>query len=132
MKRSPKLALYAVAAAASFTAALALGRPELAGLGAPFALVLAIGLSLSPSPRPAVTLRLSGDRALEGNEIEAELVLSASAIVREAHVTLSLPRGVGLNEDDAAVLILSLSAGRERAIPVRLPETGCRLRHAPR
>ena len=120
MKRSPKLALYAVAAAASFTAALALGRPELAGLGAPFALVLAIGLSLSPSPRPAVTLRLSGDRALEGNEIEAELVLSASAIVREAHVTLSLPRGVGLNEDDPSTLILNLAAGRERAIPIRL------------
>jgi len=120
LKRSPKLALYAAMAAASFVAALALGRPELAGLGAPFALVLAIGLSFPPAPVPEVTLRLPNDRALERNEIEAEIVVLASAAVHEAQLTLSLPRGVGLNEDDAPTLILSLAANRERAIPVRL------------
>ncbi|MGD0272619.1 MAG: DUF58 domain-containing protein [Gaiellaceae bacterium] len=119
MKRSPKLALYAAMAAASFIAALALGRPELAGLGAPFALVLAVGLAFSPAPKPEVTLRLPGDRAFEGNEIEAEIVVSASVAVREAHLTLSLPRGVEASED-APARILSLKAGRERAIPVRL------------
>jgi len=119
LKRSPKLALYAAMAAGFFIAALALGRPELAGLGAPFALVLAVGLSFSPPPSPGLTLRLHRDRALEGDEIEAELVVSPSAAVREAHLTLSLPRGIGLSED-APMLILSLAAGRERAIPVRL------------
>ena len=75
MSRSPKLALYATFAAASFIAALALGRPELAGLGAPFALALAVGLSLPP-PRVEASVRLGRERVLEGDEIEAELSLS--------------------------------------------------------
>src|SRR6266498_5186812 len=68
--RSPKLALYAAFAVTSFLAALVLGRPELAALGAPFALVLVVGLALPPPPRVTAFLRPARRRAVEGEEID--------------------------------------------------------------
>ena len=117
MSRSPKLALYATFAAASFIAALALGRPELAGLGAPFALVLAVGLSLPP-PRVEASVRLGRERVLEGDEIEAELSLSSSETC-EAHVALVLPGGIA-PADEPVAFVLGLSRGAPRSVTVRL------------
>ena len=117
MSRSPKLALYATFAAASFIAALALGRPELAGLGAPFALVLAVGLSLPP-PRVEASVRLGRERVLEGDEIEAELSLSSSETC-EAHVALVLPSGI-VPADEPVAFVLGLSRGAPRSVTVRL------------
>ena len=117
MSRSPKLALYATFAAASFIAALALGRPELAGLGAPFALVLAVGLSLPP-PRVEASVRLGRERVLEGDEIEAELSLSSSEAC-EAHVALVLPGGIA-PADEPVAFVLGLSRGAPRSVTVRL------------
>lgn len=117
MNRSPKLALYATFAAASFIAALALGRPELAGLGAPFALVLALGLSLPP-PRVEAPLHLSRERVLEGDEIEVELSLLSSETC-EAHVALVLPRGIA-PADEPATFVLGLSRGRPHAVTIKL------------
>lgn len=120
MNRSPKLALYATLAAAFFIAALALGRPELAGLGAPFALVLAIGLSLPPPPKVEVSLRLSRERVLEGDEIEAELFFSASEPC-EVQTALALPRGISTVEEPES-LVLWLARGQARTVSVGL---GC-------
>ncbi|MHB8059524.1 MAG: DUF58 domain-containing protein [Gaiellaceae bacterium] len=118
MNRSPKLALYATLAAASFIAALALGRPELAGLGAPFALMLAVGLSLPPPAKVEVSVRLSRERVLEGDEIEAELSLSAPQAC-EVQLALALPRGIAaLDEPESHVLWLE--RGQARSIPVKL------------
>jgi len=117
LSRSPKLALYATFAAASFIAALALGRPELAGLGAPFALVLAVGLSLPP-PRVEASVRLGRERVLEGDEIEAELSLSSSETC-EAHVALVLPGGIA-PADEPVAFVLGLSRGAPRSVTVRL------------
>ncbi len=118
MSRSPKLALYATLAAAFFIAALTLGRPELAGLGAPFALVLAVGLSLPPPPKVGVSLRLSRDRALEGDEIEAELSLSAPE-AGEVQLALALPPGI-VPLDEPESLVLWLARGRPRSVTVKL------------
>jgi uncharacterized protein (DUF58 family) len=118
LSRSPKLALYAAFAAASFIAALALGRPELAGLGAPFALVLAVGLSLPP-PQVEASVRLSRERVLEGDEIEAELYLSSSESC-EVHVAHVLPPGIELVEDEPTSFLLALTRARPRVVTVKL------------
>lgn len=117
--RSPKLTLYAVFAAVSFTAALALGRPELAALGAPFALVLAAGLALPGPPAIAVTVRVSRERALEGEEVDAELIISAPEVTCDVDVALRLPPGVR-ESAPAPALVLRVERGRERVVGVRL------------
>jgi len=118
LSRSPKLVLYAAFAAVSFIAALALGRPELAGLGAPFALVLVLGLSLPPPAKVETSVRLSRERVLEGDEIEAELFLSSSETC-ETQFELVLPRGIEPT-DDPVTFVLGLARGRRRALTVRL------------
>jgi len=118
LSRSPKLALYAAFAAASFIAALALGRPELAGLGAPFALILAVGLSLPP-PQVKASVRLSRERVLEGDEIEAELYLSSSEGC-EVHVAHVLPAGIELAKDEPPSYVLALTRARPRVVTVKL------------
>src|SRR6266540_4049582 len=92
--RSPKLALYAAFAVTSFLAALVLGRPELAALGAPFALVLVVGLALPPPPRVTAFLRPARRRAVEGEEIDAELVISSPMRAHDLQLALLLPDGI--------------------------------------
>jgi hypothetical protein len=48
---TPKLGAYTALAGLGLIAALVVGRPELAALAAPFALVLVAGLSLASEPR---------------------------------------------------------------------------------
>ena len=48
---TPKLGAYAALAGTGLLTSLVLGRPELAALAAPFAVVLAAGLSLAEPPR---------------------------------------------------------------------------------
>lgn len=119
LTRTPKLALYAAFAGASFLAALVLGRPELAALGAPFALVLAAGLALPPPQRVSAVLRLARDRAVEGDEIPADLVLSAPAGAPGLQLALRLPDGLTV-AGGPGIQVLRLAPGRERSLPVRL------------
>lgn len=116
---APKLALYASFAAATFLAALALGRAELVALGAPFALVLIVGLSLGRPAEAAASLRLAGERAVEGQEMEAELVVAAPTTAPALQVALSLPDGVRLATGPDSVL-LRVEAGEQRVLPLRL------------
>lgn len=121
MRRTPKLALYAAFAAAMFVTALALGRAELVALGAPFALVLAVGLSRGRPAEVDAVLRLSTDRALEGQEVDAELVLRAPATAPAVRVALALPEGLRwVSGQDS--LLLHVAAGEQRTVPLRL---GC-------
>jgi uncharacterized protein (DUF58 family) len=119
MRRLPKLALYAAFAAAAFVAALALGRAELVALGAPFALVLIVGLSLGRPAEVAASLRVESERAVEGQEIEAELVVTAPTTAPGVQVALSLPDGVSLATGPDSFL-LRVEAGRQRVLPLRL------------
>ncbi|MBO0776743.1 MAG: DUF58 domain-containing protein, partial [Actinobacteria bacterium] len=119
LTRSPKLALYAAFAAASFLAALVLGRPELAALGAPFALVLIVGLGLPAPPRLTAAVRLARRRAVEGDEIPAELVISAPSGAHDLHLALALP-GAITEADSQGSLLLRIEPGRERRIALRL------------
>ncbi|MBN1322148.1 MAG: DUF58 domain-containing protein [Thermoleophilia bacterium] len=119
MRRSPKLVLYAVFAAAVFLAALALGRAELVALGAPFALVLIVGLSRGGPVAAIATLRVGGERVVEGQEVEAELVVTAPATVPALRVALHLPDGVRLKTGSDSLLI-RVEGGEERVVPLKL------------
>jgi uncharacterized protein (DUF58 family) len=118
VSRSPKLALYATFAAAFFIAALALGRPEIVGLGAPFALVLVVGLSLPPPAKVRASLHLNRERVLEGDEVEGELSLTASETC-EARLAFVLPRG-SRPADEPTSFVLRLERDRARAVAIKL------------
>lgn len=118
MTRSSKVLLYAGFAAAMFVLALVFGRPEIAALGAPFILMLVVGLSLSGPPKVRAEFRLRRGRALQGEEIEAELVL-ASAADAHVRVSLSLPEGIRLAARQETTLLL-LRGGREYSLPISL------------
>lgn len=90
-----KLAGYTGLAALSLFLGLALRLPELVAVGAPFALVVALGLLVERRPTVDVTLRSDRERALEGEEVELELDVRASA---PAELYLQLPRELELVE----------------------------------
>lgn len=118
MTHSPKLAIYAAFAAASFVVALALGRPELVALGAPFALVLGVGLALPAPGEVRASLRPARALAVEDDELDAELAVEAHQHAQSVALALLLPDGMRSALDDA--LFLRLQRGERRKIPVRL------------
>jgi uncharacterized protein (DUF58 family) len=119
MRRSPKLALYAAFSACSFLAAIAFGRPELVALGAPFVLVLVVGLSLPAPARVAASLQLERLVAIEGDEIDGQLVVKAPAVAFELQLALILPDEVRV-VDGSSRPLLRLRGGEERSLPIRL------------
>jgi uncharacterized protein (DUF58 family) len=118
VSRSPKLGLYAALAVLSFLVTLVLGRPELAALGAPFALVLAVGLALNPPSAIQARLLPARELAVEGDEVEAELVVSAER-TQHLELALLLPDGVRAS-GDPGTLLLRLEREESRVLPIRL------------
>jgi len=118
LSRSPKLALYAGLAAIAFIAALALGRPELVALGAPFALLLVVGLVLPAPSTVSTTLQLTQTLVVEGEEIDAELRLDAVP-TGEVQLAVRLPEGVRA-VDDVEALLVTVPATGTRLLPLRL------------
>ena len=116
---SPRLAAYATLAALGLLGALALRRPELAVLAAPFAAVLALGLQLSRDPAVRVWFSLERDRALEQDELRAELELNSTAPVDRLELALVLPAGIELVGGENP-LALRLGRDDERTIELTL------------
>jgi uncharacterized protein (DUF58 family) len=112
---SPRLEGYAAVSAIGLVAALALRRPELAILAAPFALVLAVGTRLARDPRVAVELRLSIDRTMEEADVEAALTVRAEGAVDRLEILLDLPPGAEVADGGDAVA-LRLRPGEERKL----------------
>lgn len=117
--RTSRLGLYAAVAAAAFLAALVLGRPELAALGAPFAFVLAVGLTLTGPAGVEATLRLGRELAVEGDQLEAEVVLAAPQRAQDVELRLVLPDGLQL-QNGSSRLLLRLDAGERRTLPLTI------------
>jgi uncharacterized protein (DUF58 family) len=90
-----KLTGYTGLAALALFLGLALRLPELVAVGAPFALVVALGLLVERRPTIDVTVRPERERVLEGEEIGLELDVRASA---PAELYLQLPRELELVE----------------------------------
>jgi uncharacterized protein (DUF58 family) len=109
-RASPRVAAYAALAALGLLAALALRRPELAALAAPFAGVLALGLATTRPPDLGLWLTLARERAIEGDDIEASIELNATAPVERLECLLPLPPGLETAEGENPV---SVRLGRE-------------------
>ena len=95
---TPKLAAYAGLAACGLLGALALGRPELAVVAAPFAAMLVAGLTVSRAPAVSVAVSLERDAALEGDELATELVVRAEPAVARLELFLALPPGLAVRD----------------------------------
>lgn len=109
---------YALLAAVSLLAALALRRPEVAVVAAPFALLLAAGTAFTAEPRIHARLCLSATRTLEGDDVEAELVLDSGSAVGRLEVLLDLPDDVEL-VDGRRAFSLALRP-EDRPVPLTL------------
>jgi len=114
---SPRVEGYAAVAAIGLVAALALRRPELAIVVAPFALVLAVGTRLADDPHVEAALELATDRTIEDTEVEATLTVRTGGAVDRLDLLLDLPSGVEVC-NGAEARALHLRAGEEREIPV--------------
>ena len=93
---SPRLRAYAALAATGLMAALATGRPELAVLATPFALLVAVALAGAPLALDG-ELRLERDRALEGESLRA--TLAVTNLGAPARVDVHLPVAACLGTD---------------------------------
>jgi uncharacterized protein (DUF58 family) len=116
---TPKLSAYAALAGLGLIAALVTRRAELAAMAAPFLLVLGAGLLLAGDANVDVDVRLDRNRVLEGDDLEAEIELTADRSVERAEVLLELPRGIELvsGHNPAAV---RLTDGEPRTLRLRL------------
>lgn len=116
---SPKLAAYAAVSATGLLAALVTGRPELVALTAPFLLALGLGLALAVPPKLTLSVELAEERALEGSEVAARLVLESETAVDRLDLYLRLPEGVRL-PPGANPVSVSLRAGEHRELGLTL------------
>ena len=118
-RASPRVAAYAALAAIGLLAALALRRPELAVLAAPFAGVLALGLVTTLPPELGVWLTVARERAIEGDELDATIELNAGAAVERLELLLALPEGMETAEGENPVSV-RLGADEERTLELTL------------
>jgi len=122
---SPRLAPYVGLAALGLIAALALRRPELVVVAAPFALLVAAGLLFEEAPDLRAWLTIDRDRALEGEEIVAEIELAARTRIDLLELNLIIPRGVSV-VDGGNPFSVTLAADEERTVllPLRCVRWG--------
>jgi uncharacterized protein (DUF58 family) len=116
---SPRLASYLGLVALGLVGALALRRPELVVVAAPFALIVAAGLLFEGRPQLKAWLHVERDRVVEGEEIDVEIELNAESAIDLLELNLVLPRGVSVAAGDNP-LALRLAAGEDRTLPLRL------------
>jgi uncharacterized protein (DUF58 family) len=109
-----KLRGYALLTAALVWAAIALHRPELVAVAAPFGLLLAIGLSATLPPRLSVRVQDDEVRAVEGDTItlRSELTADGGAVGRLAVRTYA-PAGL---RTSAPLRVLRLEADTSTAL----------------
>jgi uncharacterized protein (DUF58 family) len=116
---SPRIEGYATLAALGVVGALALRRPELAILAAPFALLLAVGMRVARDPGVSVEVAFDEERTVEGADVHATATVHADAAVDWVELLLDLPDGVEVAAGDAARR-LRLKAGAEGTVSFTL------------
>ena len=115
---NPRLVGYAALAALGLLGALALRRPELAVVAAPFALVLAIG-SRARDPGVEAHFAVDAERTLEGADVDGKLTIRAGRSVDRLELLLDLPHGVEAVGGDAA-WSMRLHAGEVRELDIAI------------
>ena len=122
---APKLSAYAGLAALGLVAALATRLPELVVLAAPFAVLPVVGLLTAKPPRVDVAAGLERERAIEGEEVEVAVELTAERGVPRLDVLLELPKLLTLSGgDDPVALRLREGAVVSRRLHVRCDRWG--------
>jgi uncharacterized protein (DUF58 family) len=109
---SPRLRAYATVAATALMAALVVGRPELAVLATPFALLVAVALAGAPLALDG-GLVFERDRVLEGERLRA--TLAVSNLGAPTRVDVHLPAGARL-QTDATPIGFWLATGERREV----------------
>ena len=89
-----KLRVYPALAGLGLLGALAVGRPELAALAAPFAVLVGLGLAFARPPELKLFVELDRERQLEGRPVDLELELVARTSVERLELLLRLPDGL--------------------------------------
>jgi uncharacterized protein (DUF58 family) len=122
---SPKLFGYAAVAAVFLVAGLALGRPELVVIAAPFAMVLVAGLLTSEPPEwTDLRIGLDRDRLLEGEAFVIGVDVAGSRPVERVEVVTPIPAGLTVEEGAAAVGFHLGDELRHVSLRVRCPRWG--------
>ena len=116
---SPRLLPYIGLAAVGLIAALFLRRAELVVIAAPFAVLVGAGLLLEGRPRVRAWLAVDQSRALEGDEIDAELVVRSEAHIERLELHAIVPPDLEVT-DGVNPVSLRLGAAEERALQLRL------------
>jgi uncharacterized protein (DUF58 family) len=109
-----RLHAYAAVVAVLLLGGLALGRPELTALAAPFALLGVLGLR-GGAPALRAELELDRDRVLVGDTVVVGVEVESDRAVAELDVRVALPRGL---ECAAGGAVIALAAGAPRTIEV--------------
>ena len=124
-KATPKLGAYTALAGVGLLAALVVGRPELAALAAPFALVLVAGLSLASEPElERATFAIDRERALEDETVDATLILRTERPIGRLELLLDLPEGLETTGDNPRIVGLDWDARQELDFTVRCARWG--------
>jgi uncharacterized protein (DUF58 family) len=89
---SPKLGAYTGLAALGLIAAIALRRPELVVVSAPFALALGVGLALAREPQVGARVTLDRERVLEQDEVVLAVMLRAAEPIDRVEVFVRVPK----------------------------------------
>lgn len=89
-----KPAGYILAGTLGLVGALALGRPELAALAAPFLLLPAVAFALAPQPSVEALFRLERSRALENAAVRATVEIVSDAELDPLELFFPLPPGL--------------------------------------
>ena len=116
-----KLRVYPALAGLGLLGALAVGRPELAALAAPFAVLVGLGLAFARPPELKLFVELDRERQLEGRPVSLELELVARTSVERLELLLRLPDGLvsGRAVPAGHAPLQGRAAGAPRSNPVR-------------
>jgi uncharacterized protein (DUF58 family) len=117
LSASPRLQSYAALVTIALIAALAAGRPELAALAVPFALLVGVGLGGSAALVLDGRLRLERERAVEGERVRATVQVRNGGA--PARVELFLPTAASLRTDSTPIAFW-LARDEERCIEFEL------------
>jgi len=91
---TPRLLAYAALTAGGMLVAVVLAAPELVAVVVPFAVALVLGLA-APRPREVTaSFRTTPPRAVEGDEVEVEVVVRTAVDVARLEVALIVPEGL--------------------------------------
>ena len=112
---SPRLAGFAVLAAAGLLTALATGHPAFAAVSAPFAVFLGAALAAPSRPSLHVDFGLGATRTLEGSTVGAELDVRVDGPAEWVELELVLPEGVSSVEKPGRIAF-GMRAGEHRRI----------------